>query len=254
MKAGPPNNPHRGGLSHLRRRERRNGGRVDLSPRTLVAVVGRCGHIGVVRHPRGSGAHLSQSVSGAPSQTWHADQRQTIAIAAGASEITTASFQVFELGVAADNAQRSAAGKAAWRVERGYCTGGGRPLDGSIPDAASPATAPGHYGDPLTSQAHGHAAVIAILYGSEDSTLAWLRAGEALSAAWLTATELAVSVMPLSATIEIAITREKMRRLLGGLGYPYLVLRLGAIEPVDTTEPDTPRLSRNGSETTGQYL
>jgi hypothetical protein len=151
--------------------------------------------------------------------------------------------QVYELIAAADHAQRTTAGKAAWQVERGYWTGGDRPLGGSIPDAASPATTPGHhlghYGDPLTAQAPGHAAVIAILYGSEDSTLAWLRAGEALSAAWLTATELAVSVMPLSATIEIAITREKIRRLLGGFGYPYLVLRFGTIEPIDTAEPHT---------------
>jgi hypothetical protein len=162
--------------------------------------------------------------------------------------------QVFQLAVAADHAERTAAGKAAWQVERGYWTGGDRPLGGSIPDAASPATTPGHDGDRLTSQAHGRGAVIAILYGSEDSTLAWLRAGEALSAAWLTATELAVSVMPLSATIEIPITREKMRRLLGGLGFPFLVLRFGTIEPIDTAEPHTPRLSRNGSVTTGQYL
>jgi hypothetical protein len=51
-------------------------------------------------------------------------------------------------------------------------------------------------------------------------------AGEALSAAWLTATELAVSVVPMSATIESATGREKLRRLLGGVGYPYLVLCL----------------------------
>jgi hypothetical protein len=151
------------------------------------------------------------------------------------------SAQVFELGVAADHAQRTAAGKAAWQVERGYWIGGDRPLDGSVPGAAPPATTPGHDGDPLASHAHGHAEVIAILYGSEDSTLAWLRAGEALSAAWLAAAELAVSVMPLSAMIEIASTREKMQRLLGGLGFPYLVLRFGTIEPIDTTEPHTPR-------------
>jgi hypothetical protein len=76
------------------------------------------------------------------------------------------------------------------------------------------------------AQATDSAAVAAVLYGSEDSTLAWLRAGEALSAAWLTATELAVSVVPMSATIESATGREKLRRLLGGVGYPYLVLCL----------------------------
>jgi hypothetical protein len=158
--------------------------------------------------------------------------------------------QVLELATAADHAQRTTAGTTAWQAERGYWTGGDRPLGGGIPAAyphdASPATTPGRYlghdGEPRTSQAHGHAAVVAILYGSEDSTLAWLRAGEALSAAWLAAAELAVSVMPLSATIEMAITREKMRRLLGGLGYPYLVLRFGTIEPDEPTGPRAPRL------------
>jgi hypothetical protein len=116
----------------------------------------------------------------------------------------------------------------------------GQRLDLAIGDdqdqrtAAGPPEAPSrhlsHDGDLITSPAHGHAATIAILYGSEDSTLAWLRAGEALSAAWLTATELGVSVMPLSATTVTATPREKMRRVLGGPGYPYLVLRLDTIE------------------------
>jgi hypothetical protein len=96
--------------------------------------------------------------------------------------------------------------------------------------------------DLLTSQAHDRAAVVAILYGSENSTLAWLRAGEAFSAAWLTATDLAVSVIPLSAMIEMAATRERTRRFLGGLGYPYLVLSLGTVERDDTAGPHPPRL------------
>jgi hypothetical protein len=99
-----------------------------------------------------------------------------------------------------------------------------------------------HDGDLLTSQAQGPAAVVAILYGSEDSTLAWLRAGEALSAALLTATELAIAVTPLCATIETAATREKIRRFLGGPGYPYLVLRLSTIGSDDPTGPHPPSL------------
>jgi hypothetical protein len=64
----------------------------------------------------------------------------------------------------------------------------------------------------------------------------------ALSAGWLTATELGVSLLPLSATVEVGGTRQTMRRLLADLGHPYLILRLGTINPDDPTPPHTPRL------------
>ncbi len=63
-----------------------------------------------------------------------------------------------------------------------------------------------------------------------------------LSAGWLTAAKRRVSVLPLSATVEVAGTREIMRHLLGHLGRPYLVLRLGTIDPHATTPPYAPRL------------
>lgn len=69
-----------------------------------------------------------------------------------------------------------------------------------------------------------------------------MRAGEALSAAWLTATELEVSVLPLSATIEVPSTRETVRQLLPNSGYPMLVLRFGVLNPADATAPHIPRL------------
>jgi hypothetical protein len=64
-----------------------------------------------------------------------------------------------------------------------------------------------------------------------------------LSAAWLTATELGVSVLPLSAAVEVAATRTTLRRLLSDIGYPYLVLRLGMADPEHHGAPHTPRLS-----------
>jgi hypothetical protein len=70
---------------------------------------------------------------------------------------------------------------------------------------------------------------------------AWLRAGEALSAGWLAATGLGVSVLPMSAAVEVPATRAALRRLLSGLGEPYLVLRLGIADP-DSSAPGTPRL------------
>jgi nitroreductase len=160
--------------------------------------------------------------------------------------------QVYDLATAADHAQRTEAGEAAWQAELAHWTGGTRPGGSGIPDTAIPDHAPqttvpgrdfGHHGDLPLSDTHDHAAAFAILYGPEDNRLDWLRAGEALSAAWLTATELGVSVLPLSATIEVPATREHMRHLLADIGYPCLVLRFGTPDPADPQVPHAPRLS-----------
>jgi hypothetical protein len=82
-------------------------------------------------------------------------------------------------------------------------------------------------GDPPVTHEHDRPAVVAVLHGPGDRRLDWLRAGEALSAGWLTATELGVSVLPLDAPTEVAGAGETLRRLLPGLGHPYLALRLG---------------------------
>jgi nitroreductase len=161
------------------------------------------------------------------------------------------SDQVIELAAAAGYAQHTEATEAAWQAELAYWTGGTRPAGTGIPDAAIPdkdtqTTVPGrdfgHHGDLPVSAGHDRAAVFAVLYGRDDKPLDWLRAGEALSAGWLTATELGVSVMPLSATIEVAATRQAIRALLASIGHPYLVIRLGSINPKDPDPPHAPRL------------
>ena len=72
-------------------------------------------------------------------------------------------------------------------------------------------------------------AVFAILHGDGDEPVDWLRAGEALSAAWLTATELGVSVLPHSTPVESVSTVPAMRALVAGVDHPYLVLRFGSV-------------------------
>jgi len=47
---------------------------------------------------------------------------------------------------------------------------------------------------------------------------------EALSAAWLTAAEFGVGVLPLSVTGEMIGARRAMRVVLAGCGFPYLML------------------------------
>jgi hypothetical protein len=99
----------------------------------------------------------------------------------------------------------------------------------------------GEPGLPQHACAHVRAATFAVLYGPGDGRLDWLRAGEALSAAWLVATAMQVSLLPFSAPIERPAARESLRRIFGDLGHPYLVVRLGRHRG-PTVVPRSPRL------------
>jgi nitroreductase len=189
--------------------------------------------------------------AGTPADADEMDAIAGVAESAGANLHLLRPDQVLELAGAADQAHRAENADVAWQAEVGYWTGGTRPLGSGIPDAAIPGRATkttvpardfGHHGDLPVSEAHGDAGTFAILYGPGDGEVDWLRAGEAMSAAWLTATERGLSVVPLSATIEVAVTRERIRHLIAGLGHPYLVLRFTTRDPAGTAAPHTPRL------------
>jgi hypothetical protein len=187
--------PDRGDPDHLARV--RLDGRIPVEPEVLR----RLQSIALRETDR-------RLVLGVPIDT---DKLRTIAAAVtsgGALLHQLRSGQVDDLAAAAGQARRTEAADIEWQAERAYWTGGG--------------------GGPA---ARDHTAIFAILYGPRDRRLDWLRAGEALSAGWLTATELDVSVLPLSATIEVAGTREHLRWLLPRPGHPYLVLRFGALDP-----------------------
>jgi hypothetical protein len=85
----------------------------------------------------------------------------------------------------------------------------------------------------------------AILYGDADDPAGWLVGGQALSHAWLVATEHGLTLLPFSAVIEVDRTRAALRTLLSGIGHPYLVLRLGIADPEHAGAPRTPRLPAN---------
>jgi hypothetical protein len=132
-------------------------------------------------------------------------------------------------------------------------TGTGLPV-GVLPDHPAQTTVPGRdFGRPGTlpiGAGHDRVAVYAVLFGAADDSVSWLRSGEALSAAWLTATTLGVSVVPLSDVVEVTYTRQTLRHLLAGLGCPHLVLRLGIADPEPAGYVHTPRLANtpaNGS-------
>jgi len=143
------------------------------------------------------------------------------------------SDQVLDLAAAADRALLSAAADPAWEAELTYWTGLAPPNTAGIPAAAIAGRNLGQRGDPPVTVRHDTAAVFVMLHGSADEPLNWLRAGEALSAGWLTAGGQGVSVLPHSAPIETIATRQAMRAMIAGDGHPYLLLRLGTADPAD---------------------
>ncbi|HKS98431.1 MAG TPA: nitroreductase [Rugosimonospora sp.] len=159
--------------------------------------------------------------------------------------------QVLELAAAASQAEQAEATDEVFRAELAYWAGGSRPSGAGVPDANIPSEPPattvpgrdfGHPGSLEVSAEHDRAASYAILYAGTDDLAAWLRAGEALSAGWLVATELGVSVLPLSAVIEVTATRERLARMLVSGCHPQLVLRLGTADPEHRGPAPTPRL------------
>lgn len=159
--------------------------------------------------------------------------------------------QVLELAAAAGHAGSVEAEDPQLREELAYWTGRAGTGTGLppevLPEQAPQTTVPardfGRAGTLPIGPGHDRAAVYALLFGDEDEPDSWLRAGEALSAAWLTATRLGVSVVPLSGVVEVPGTRQTLRRLLAGLGFPYLVLRLGVADPAHAGPAHTPRLA-----------
>ena len=160
--------------------------------------------------------------------------------------------QVTELGAAAARADQIEIMDPEQRAEIAYWVGGDRP-DGAgvpmeaIPDAVTPSIVPGRdfvrEGHLHTGEGSDRAAVYLMLFGDGDEPADWLRAGEALSAAWIEATEQGLSVLPFSTVVEVPSTRETMRSMLSFIGYPYLVLRVGNANAEDHEFPPlTPRL------------
>jgi nitroreductase len=115
-----------------------------------------------------------------------------------------------------------------------------------LPERLAQTTVPGrgfgHAGTLPIGAGHDRAATYALLYGNADDPAQWLQAGEALSAVWLAATALEVSVLPFSDVVTVPGTRESLRRMLKPLDHPYLALRLGISDPAPGTPPRTPRL------------
>jgi nitroreductase len=159
--------------------------------------------------------------------------------------------EILNLAAAMSHATEAQAGEESFRIELAGWVGAGRPDATGIPAAAIPeqpprTRVPGRFFGPpgtlLVDDGHDRAARYAVLHGDTDTPVAWLHAGEALSAGWLTATRHGLSVLPISAPVEIPATRERLRHLLAGLGYPYLAMRIGNPDTGQPGPPATPRL------------
>jgi len=162
------------------------------------------------------------------------------------------SDDVLDLATASAQAAEVEEFDPQWRAELQYWSGGAREEGLGVPGSAIPQERPqttvsnldyGRGGELPVQTGHDRAAIYAILYGGDESEYGWLRGGEALSAAWLAATELGLSLTPLSATVQVPGTRQTLRRLLAQLGEPYLVLRLGVPDTTTPAPPSTPRLA-----------
>ena len=170
--------------------------------------------------------------------------------------------QIRELGAIAESAQEIELADSAWLEELAFWSSGWRPTGmrrapvgwrpigtgipaGTVPERPPRTTVPNKdfgLGSLPIGAGGDSAATFGVLCGAVDEPKAWLAAGEALSAAWLVAAGSGVSVVPMSAPIEIKSTREALRKLISGADHPYLVLRLGISDATQPPPERTPRL------------
>jgi hypothetical protein len=158
--------------------------------------------------------------------------------------------QVVDLAAAVDRAMRAEGTDDRQMAELADWVGGVRTDGTGIPGAAIPSQPPqttvpgrdfGVAGTLPPGAGHDESARYAVVYGTGDTPMYWLKAGEALAAAWLDAVDQGLTLLPFSAPAEISSTRLMLQRLVSYIGYPYLVVRLG-VAPADNPLPHTPRL------------
>jgi hypothetical protein len=156
--------------------------------------------------------------------------------------------QQIDLAVLIERAQQTENADERLRNETAAWVGGDRTGGAGIPDANLPATVPQtmvaqrDFGTLSPGSGHDNAASYAVLYGTGDEPIDWLRAGEALSAVWLTATAYGVSRMPMSGPFKVPFTRHQLDRMLGEIGHPCRVMRLGIPDTASDGPGRNPRL------------
>ncbi|MEU4237576.1 nitroreductase family protein [Actinoplanes sp. NPDC026619] len=159
--------------------------------------------------------------------------------------------QLIDLAVIVERAQQTESSDDRLVKETAEWVGGERADGTGIPDANLPAGLPlttvaerdfGREGTLAVGEGHDTAATYGVIYGTGDERDEWLRAGEALNSLWVAATAHGAGLLPLSGPVEVGYTRHELRRIIGDLGAPYLVVRLGALNPAGVQPSQTPRL------------
>jgi hypothetical protein len=89
-----------------------------------------------------------------------------------------------------------------------------------------------------------------VLATEGDTPTDWLRAGEATSAVWLTATGKGLAVSVMSDVVEVPEAREELRSLLHRHGFPQLVMRVG-LDVQPTPPPASPRRAATNERRAG---
>jgi hypothetical protein len=92
----------------------------------------------------------------------------------------------------------------------------------------------------LAGADHDEGATFVIIFGDGDRPIELLHGGEAMSALLLRATADGVAAAPISEVVEVAWPRHLLRRILSGIGEPYLIVRLGYVDSPEVL-PVTPR-------------
>jgi nitroreductase len=181
-----------------------------------------------------------------PVAPWDADCLVVAAEEAGAHLHLIRDDDVAELGAAAQQAASIQFADAAYRKElvtwvEHRPDGAGVPAEAAVP--SSPRRVPVRQFTNVAELDPGRqtdaGARYAVLYTNGDEPGDWLRAGEALSAVLLTATAAGLATAPISDVTETVVTRERLRRMLSGIGYPQMALRIGYAPP--GTIPASPR-------------
>jgi len=123
-------------------------------------------------------------------------------------------------------------------VARPDSAGDGVPLATTVPDEARPvpirdfrATEPEHKSIFDRSELVDRFAEYLVLFTDGDESLDWVHAGEALSALLLTATSEGLASSMMSDLIEVGSARETVRQMLGQVGWPMIVVRVGYRQP-----------------------
>ncbi|GIJ48103.1 NAD(P)H nitroreductase [Virgisporangium aliadipatigenens] len=93
-----------------------------------------------------------------------------------------------------------------------------------------------------------------IVHTENEDPVAWLDAGEALSAVLLTATVEGLSASPMSDLVEVPASRQILRELLGGLGHAAIVVRVGITEHRRPTATTPRRGTDDAVDTTERRL